>query len=422
MTWVGRLFGRNASMVHDDEFRLLLAANAIGALGTALVSPLLNSLTGPFGVSGAEIGLLVTAVGAPSIFLIPISGVIADRIGRKPVLITGLILFGSAGAAIALTTDFTVVLALRALQGVGFAGVTPIIITSFGDLYADDTEATAQGIRFGVTGLSQAVFPAIAGIVVVAAWQYPFLIYALALPIAALVWLFFDEPADDGRDPDNEAAAETGYGRGLARLAAHPHAAAYLVARAIVAMPFFAFLTYNSLVIGRIQGGSASQAGLLVAAFSIVYAVTSTQAGRITAWFDHDAIPLVGANVLLGGGLATFALTSAVPLAIPSVVAMGVGVGITFSLYRSIITGVAPPRFRGGLVSLSESGARAVATLTPVTIGGLLAVLEPSLGRANALRWILVGAGVVAVLVGVASVLLAHATTAPEGATAYSAD
>lgn len=45
-------------MVHD-EFRLLLAANAIGALGTALVSPLLNSIMGPFGVSAAEIDLLV---------------------------------------------------------------------------------------------------------------------------------------------------------------------------------------------------------------------------------------------------------------------------------------------------------------------------------------------------------------------------
>lgn len=52
------MFWQNASMVHD-EFRLLLAANAIGALGTALVSPLLNSIMGPFGVSAAEIDLLV---------------------------------------------------------------------------------------------------------------------------------------------------------------------------------------------------------------------------------------------------------------------------------------------------------------------------------------------------------------------------
>lgn len=133
ITLVGRLFGRNTSVVHDDEFRLLLTANTIGALSTVLVSPILNSFTDPLGVSAAEIGLLVTAVAAPSIFLISIFGVLADRMayGRKPVLVAGLRVFGGGGAAIALTTDFWAVLALCGLQGVGFTGVTPIIIVSF---------------------------------------------------------------------------------------------------------------------------------------------------------------------------------------------------------------------------------------------------------------------------------------------------
>lgn len=405
-----RLFGKSAGMVDDEDFQLLLAANMMGALGTALVSPVLSSLTGPFGVSAAQIGLMVTAVTAPSIFLIPVSGVLTDRFGRKPVLIAGLLCFGAGGVGIAFTTDFQVVLALRALQGVGFAGITPNIITSLGDLYEGEVETTAQGIRFGTSGLSQTVFPAVAGVVAAFAWQYPFYIYALALPIAIAVALRFEEPTDDRRrDTDGGEPSETGrYVTRLAGVARRPRVLSYLLARGIVVLPFIGFLTYNSLVVARLHGGSSRQAGLLVALFSVVYAVTATQSGRIDAFFDRSAVPLVGANLLLGGGLAAFGLSPSLLAATPAVVAMGVGVGITFSLYRSIITGLAPQELRGGLVSISESGARLVATLTPVAIGAGLTAVEPSLGPDAALRWIIVAAGGLAAAVGVASVALAH--------------
>jgi len=423
VTPVERLFGRHAEMVHDDGFRLLLAANAIGALGTALVSPVLDSLTGPFGVSTAAIGLLVTAVSAPSILLIPLSGALTDRFGRKPVLVAGLCCFGS-GAAIAFTTDFRVALALRGLQGVGFAGVTPVIITCLGDLYDGDTEATAQGIRFGVSGLSQALFPAIAGLVVAASWRYPFLLYMLAFPVAAAVAVAFEEPTgsdpvpDDGGpagDDDGGPAGTTDdggsaadYVRELGRLATRRRVLAYLLARGIVVLPFIGFLTYNSIVVSRLQGGTPGQAGLLVALFSVVYAVAATQAGRVRAAADRPTLPLVGANLLVGGGLAGFALAPSVPVAGLAVAAMGVGVGLTFSLYRTIITGLAPTSLRGGLVSVGESGGRVVATATPLVIGAALSLAAPVVGSAAALRWTVVAAGLLAAGIGVGGVVVAR--------------
>jgi hypothetical protein len=90
------------------------------------------------------------------------------------------------------------------------------------------------------------------------------------------------------------------------------------------------------------------------------------------------------------------------------VVAMGIGIGITLSLYRSIITGLAPQQFRGGLVSISESGGRLIATLTPLSIGIALTQIEPVLGPESALRWIVVAAGVLAAAIGVTSVLVAY--------------
>jgi MFS family permease len=403
-----RLFGQNADMMSEDDFRVLLAANAMGALGTALISPVLSSLTEPFGVSTAQIGLIVTAVSAPPIFLIPLSGVLTDRIGRKPVLVAGLLFFGTGGVLIASTTNFSIVLVLRALQGVGFAGIMPVIITILGDLYEGKSEATAQGIRFGVSGLSQAIFPAIAGVVVVFAWHYPFLIYGLAVPMAVMIGLFFEEPTSSVDTDSDNRSFEGQYVTRIGRIVSRPRVMAYLIARAIIVLPFIGFLTYNSLVVGRLQNGTPSQAGFLVALFSIVYAITSMQTGRIAALFERTTVPLLGANVLLGGGLAVFAFSTSFLTAGPPVIAMGVGVGITFSLYRSIITGLAPQRFRGGLVSIAESGGRVVATLTPIIIGATLTRAEPVLGTKSALRWIIVIAGISAGVIGIACVLFVH--------------
>lgn len=81
------LFGENHCTVADRNFQLILLANLAAPLGTALVSPLLDSLTTPFGVSSANIGLMITVFTAPGIFVITLSGFLTDYYGRKPVLL-----------------------------------------------------------------------------------------------------------------------------------------------------------------------------------------------------------------------------------------------------------------------------------------------------------------------------------------------
>ncbi|MEF8869616.1 MAG: MFS transporter, partial [Haloarculaceae archaeon] len=196
------LFGDDAAVLRDADFQTLLLANVLPPLGAALLSPILDSLIDPFGTSAADIGLLVSFFTAPAIVVIPVAGAISDRYGRKPVLVAALVLFGVAGSAIAFTTEYRVALALRTLQGVAFGGLTPIIITSLGDIYEGTAEATAQGIRFTGSGLTQTVFPLLSGSLVAVAWQYPFLIYAIALPVAAVVALRFEEPTTAGGGAD----------------------------------------------------------------------------------------------------------------------------------------------------------------------------------------------------------------------------
>lgn len=401
LTWV---FGEDASILGDRSLQVLLLVNLSPPLGASLVSPLLESLTGPFGVSEAEVALMLTAFTAPSIVLIPIAGLLADRYGRKVVMVVGLLLFSLGGLAITLTTDFRVVLALRLVQGVGFAGLTPVIVTSLGDLYRGSAEATAQGIRFATTGLVLMTLPLVGGALLALAWQYPFYLYGIGLPAAAVVALFFEEPSDAAEDAETEGGSV----RDVLSVVRQPRVAAVLVGRAVPNFLYIAFLTTNSFVVVNLLDGTPSLAGLLVTAASVMHVIAATQAGRVTAWFDSRLYPLLVATLSMGLGLAVVGLAPTYLAAVGGSAAIGLGFGLSLSLYRSVITGFTSDALRGSVVSVGSSLGRVGATVAPIVTGVTIAAVEPSLGSEVATRAVVVGCGVASAGVGTLTLVVAR--------------
>ena len=401
--------GSDSGIVRERPFQLLLLINVLPPLGTALLSPVLGSLVEPLGASTANIGLMMSAFTAPSIAVIPIAGVISDRYGRRPVLLFGLVWFGLTGTAIAFVSTFAAALALRALQGIGFAALTPIIITSLGDLYAGTEEATAQGLRFTGSGLSQTAFPLAAGVLVGMAWQYPFLLYAVAFPIAAIVYVYFEEPLDETGDGESEAGIGAQVGE-MRALVAQRRAWTMVVARGSANVAWFGFLTYNSILVVDVLGDTPAEAGILAALASLTYALAASQAGRIADAFDDRLYPLVATNASMGVGLALVFLAPSFAVAAVGVVFMGAGFGLVLSIYRSVITALPPAELRGGLVSLGEGSGRAAATATPVVMGVAVAVATRPLGFETAVRAVGVGTGLLGAGVGIACLLLMSAS------------
>jgi MFS family permease len=371
-------------------------------LGTALLSPVLESLIDPFGASTANIGLMMSMYTAPAIVMIPIAGVVADRYGRRPVLLFGLLCFGSAGTAIALVSSFRAALFFRFFQGIGFAALTPIIITSIGDLYAGTREATAQGFRFTGSGLTQTASPIVAGLLVGIAWQYPFLLYTLAFPIAAMIYFYFKEPVD----PDQDVAAESDESVGdqlgrLWRLASQRRALAMVVARGSTSVIWIGFLTYNSILVVELLESTPAQAGVLASLASIAYAFSATQAGWIMSYFENKLFPLAITNVAMGSGVSLAFLADTLAVAYVGAATMGLGFGIMTTLYRSILTDLAPASLRGGLVSLAEGSGRMGATITPILMGGVIAITTPRIGFILSVRTVGIATGVLGAGVGI---------------------
>lgn len=407
MRTIDALFGENAGILRQLDFRLLLLVTVPYPLGIGIVSPILNTLTGSFGVPASTIGLVVTAFYAPAIVATPLAGTLADRYGRKPLMVIGLLLFGIGGTAIVATTNFRLVLGLRLLQGIGAGTMLPVIITSIGDLYAKDEEATAQGIRTATHALSGAVGPVVAGALVVIAWQHPFLLYALTFPIAFVVFWFFEEPADDL----NSDSAGRSRARDLVELVLRPDVLSIVLAFGIPPFLYVAFLTYNSFLVVRGLGGTPGEAGVLVAIASLAVAVAASQAGRITAFFATRLYPLLAANVAIGAGLVAVALSPTIVVGVIAAGFLGFGFGLLLALYRSIITSLAPEHHRGGLVSIGEASKGLSSTGAPLVLGALIELTQPTFGVVSAVRWMNVAVGALGAVAGIVLVLVARTSS-----------
>src|SRR6476469_901431 len=286
MTAITSLFGmeklppakaRALSIVYASSIALMMGVN--------FLQPALPALTQPFNISDAQLSWIMTLFTAPAIVLSPIFGIVADLHGRRLLLGLGLITFGVFGTAMAFAPNFGWLLALRSLQGVGFSAVIPLTIVLIGDLLEGDNEIGGQGLKVFLDRIGYFIFPPLGGVLAAIAWFWPFVCYAVAVPLGliALVWM----PETKGKTADKPTA----YIADILRLTRHP--------RLVIAFSA-GFLSYFPLFLVRSQNVSTATAGLLYIFFSVGAMITSSQAGRIAAGRDKANILFLA--FLVSGG------------------------------------------------------------------------------------------------------------------------
>src|SRR5947209_6054320 len=118
----------------------------------------------------------------------PLYGRLADTFGRRPVLFWGIAVFLAGSVLCATAPSMAVLIAGRAVQGLGAGAVQPVSLTVVGDLYSVAERARVQGYLASVWGMSAVVGPAIGGLFSeYGSWRW---IFVINLPVGALaVWL-----------------------------------------------------------------------------------------------------------------------------------------------------------------------------------------------------------------------------------------
>lgn len=133
--------------------------------------------------------------------LLLLGGSLGDRLGRRRIYVLGVVWFTAASAGCAVAPDVEVLVAMRALQGVGAALLTPGSLAILEAVFRREDRAAAVGSWSGLGGIATAVGPVLGGVLVGAApWGWR-LVFLLNLPLAVVVILlsarYIPETQDD---------------------------------------------------------------------------------------------------------------------------------------------------------------------------------------------------------------------------------
>ncbi|MFD9192582.1 MFS transporter [Streptomyces phaeochromogenes] len=354
--------------------------------------------------------------------LLPL-GAIGDRFGRKPMLLTGLTVFGVASAVAGLAPSTEVMLAARLLSGVGAAMIMPITLAVITSTFPKEERGRAIGVWTGVAGgggvlgmfLSAALVDAVS-------WRWLFVL-PIALVVVALAMTLRSVP--NSRERSGHAFDTIGALTSVVAvvglifvLQEGPErgwtAPATLTGLAVGAIAAIGFVTWElrrrdaALLDVRLfrerglAGGSITllvvfgvQAGIFVVLFPFFQAVLGWSGLLSTLALMPMAVmmmlasglaPQLAARVgpratmatgilLAGAGLALMAAVVSVEggylSVLPGMLAMGIGMGLSMTPSTEAITS-ALPRERQGVASALNDVTREFGTALGVALLGAL--------------------------------------------------
>ena len=97
----------------DTNLQIIFGVTLMAVMGVASIAPAFPKIAQELKISSQGIGMLITISTFPGVLLTPVLGLLADRFGRKKILVPSLMLFGVAGGACMFTRDFHFLLIWR---------------------------------------------------------------------------------------------------------------------------------------------------------------------------------------------------------------------------------------------------------------------------------------------------------------------
>ena len=177
-------------------FASLFFATATAQLGLGIISPILPLYAQTFAASATEIGIVFTAFSISRALLGPFVGRLSDRVGRRPLILGGLLVYAAVSVLYAFAGSLWTLAAYRLLQGVGSVMVTPIAQAYVGDLTPKGREGRYLNAFYASQFIGMAFGPLLGG-VIGGTWSYAAAFYAMGgLSVVSFVLVFFTVPVD----------------------------------------------------------------------------------------------------------------------------------------------------------------------------------------------------------------------------------
>jgi EmrB/QacA subfamily drug resistance transporter len=381
----------------------------LSSLATSIANVALPTLAEAFNASFQNIQWVVLAYLLAVTSLVITAGRLGDMMGRRRLLLVGILVFTFASALCGTASALGPLIAARAAQGLGAAIMMALTIALVGEIVGKAKAGRAMGLLAAMSAVGTALGPSLGG-VAIAAFGWP-AIFVVNLPLGSLAFfLAYRYLPMDGREPKAgkggfdaagvlllaltlgayALAMTTGRGAfgpfnaalvlaaalgGVAFVIAEAKAAAPLIPLAMLRHPLLsAGLATNALVstvmmatllvgpfyLSRALGLDAASVGLLLSIGPAVVALTGVPAGRITDSFGPQRVSLFGLLAMAAGSFTLSGLppTLGVPGYIAPIVVMTAGYALFQTANNTAVMADIGPNQRGvvsGMLNLSRN-------------------------------------------------------------------
>ena len=266
----------------------------LASLGTSIANVGLPSLALAFDASFHAVQWVVLAYLLAITAVIVSAGRLGDRLGRRRLLLAGLLLFALACALCAMAPSLHWLIAARVLQGLGAAIMMAMTLGMVGDTVSKERTGRVMGLLGTLSAVGTAMGPSVGGILLsLWSWRALFLLGApLGLLAAALAYRYLpNEPGARAPAPFWSALASPGLRAGLGM-------------SALVSAVMMATFVVGPFYLSRGLGLAPAWMGLVMAVGPCVAAVTGVPAGHLTDRFGSPRMTALGLAIMAVGALS----------------------------------------------------------------------------------------------------------------------
>lgn len=168
----------------------------VATFGFGVIIPIIPFYMESLGAGGTELGLLVASYAVMRLIFAPIWGSVSDKVGRKPILMIGILGYGITMVLFGLATELWMLFAARILSGVLSSATSPTTMAYIGDSTSEEDRGGGMGLSNSFMSLGRIVGPLWAGFVYDINLIFPYISGAAIMVVGFLVsllWLKEDE-------------------------------------------------------------------------------------------------------------------------------------------------------------------------------------------------------------------------------------
>ncbi|MCM2455144.1 MFS transporter [Rhizobium sp. CG4] len=282
----------------------------------------------------------------PAIFVAmsaPIAGILADRFGRKKLLIISMVLYGFSGMSGLLADNLFFLLVGRAVLGLAIGGIMTVGTTLAGDYFTGTERESYLGLQQAFTQFGGVAFVVTGGILADIHWRVPFAIYAASFLILPAVLAFLSEPAKKTAPSGGPAKAVVSANWSQVLLLA--------LSTYLINVLFYTVPSQLPFFLRHLEINSASAIGYAIGTFNLAGALVAMSFGLLRSRLAVPGI-LAGGLALMATGFLMLAQASGMVSALVALCVLGTGLGVVMPSIMSLTIKIAPPALRGRIAGL----------------------------------------------------------------------